>query len=162
MRLLETLIPILLSAYLLWSHPRPQAIRYLPALAFILTLNHFVVEGYRWQMIPIYILTAILGISALLKLRSATDWKPLASYLTLSLLAASTALPVLLPVPDIPAPSGPYPVGTRIWELMADGAALAQVHAVLCTEFEAEPERIQEDLLGLVRELSAAGLVRID
>ncbi|KAF1695330.1 PqqD family protein [Pseudoxanthomonas koreensis] len=54
------------------------------------------------------------------------------------------------------------PVGTRIWELMADGAALAQVHAVLCTEFEAEPERIQEDLLGLVRELSAAGLVRID
>ncbi|MBN8225425.1 MAG: PqqD family protein [Xanthomonadales bacterium] len=54
------------------------------------------------------------------------------------------------------------PVGTRIWALMADGAELAGVHAALCTEFEAEPDRIQDDLLELVRQLSAAGLVRID
>lgn len=54
------------------------------------------------------------------------------------------------------------PVGTRIWQLIADGAELSRVHTELCAEFEAEPEHIQEDLLELVRQLSAAGLVRID
>lgn len=117
MRPLEIIIPVILAGYLLWKHPRPLAIRFIPALALLLSLIHFGVEGYRWQMIPIYILTAILGISALIKLRSPADWKPLASYLTLVLLALSSALPALLPVPIIPIPSGPYPVGTRVYEL---------------------------------------------
>jgi predicted dienelactone hydrolase len=130
MRPLEIIIPISLSAYLLWPHPRPFAIRLLPAIALILTLVHFAIEGYRWQMIPIYALTAILGLSALINAavapQSTTDWRPIASTLTLRLLAQggafvlvllSTALPALLPVPVIPTPSGPYQVGTRIYEL---------------------------------------------
>ena len=117
MRPLEIIIPLALGIYLLWPHPRLFAVRLLPALALILTLIHFAVEGYRWQMIPIYVLTTLLGLSALIKIKSPTDWKPLASYLTFILLAVSTALPILLPVPAIPAPSGPYQVGTRIFEL---------------------------------------------
>jgi predicted dienelactone hydrolase len=117
MRTLEIIIPALLAIYLLWRHPRPVAIRLLPAASLLLTLLHFAVEGYRWQMIPIYVLTSILGLSALIKLKSPTDWKPLASLLSLGLLALSTALPILLPVPMIPAPSGPYPVGTTTYEL---------------------------------------------
>jgi len=117
MRPLEITIPILLGTYLLWHHPRPVAIRFAPALALILTLIHFWIEGYRWQMIPIYILTALLAIAALIKLQSPADWKPLASYLTFGLLVVSTALPLLLPIPVIPTPSGPYQVGTRIYEL---------------------------------------------
>ena len=118
MRPLEIIIPILLSIYLLWQHPRPTAIRFAPALALILTLIHLWVEGYRWQMLPIYGLTVILVITSLIKIQSPTDWKPSASYLTFGLLAVSTALPILLPVPTIPAPSGPYQVGTRIYELV--------------------------------------------
>jgi predicted dienelactone hydrolase len=117
MRPLEILIPLALGVYLLWPHPRPFVVRLLPAVALILTLIHFGAEGYRWQMIPIYILTAILGLSALVKIRSASDWKPIASFLTLILLTVSTALPLLLPVPVIPTPSGPYTVGTRLYEL---------------------------------------------
>jgi len=117
MRPLEILVPILLSVYLLWGHPRPYAIRLIPAITLILILIHFWIEGYRWQMLPIYGLTAILVITSLSKLQSPTDWKPIASYLTFVLLAVSTALPVLLPVPVIPIPSGPYQVGTRIYEL---------------------------------------------
>jgi hypothetical protein len=117
MRPLEILIPILLVIYLLWRHPRPRAIRLLPSAAFILMLIHLTVEGYRWQMIPLYVLTTALTISSLLKIRSNTDWKPLASYLTLILLAVSLALPILLPIPAIPAPDGPYKVGTRMYEL---------------------------------------------
>ena len=129
MRPLEIFIPLLLTTYLLWKHPRPYAIRLFPVLALILTLIHFWIEGYRWQMIPIYGLTTILVISSLIKLQSPVDSKPVASYLTLRLaqggafvlLAVSTALPILLPVPTIPTPSGPYQVGTRIYELV-DGS----------------------------------------
>lgn len=117
MRIFEIIIPTLLAICLIWKHPRPLGIRLFPALSLLLTLIHFGVEGYRWQMIPIYVLTSILGLSALIKLRSSTDRKPAGSFLLLLLLAVSTALPVLLPVPSIPAPAGPYPVGTTIYEL---------------------------------------------
>lgn len=117
MRPLEILIPVLLAVYLLWRHPRPLAIRFLPAVALSVTLIHFVTEGYRWQMIPLYVLTSLLGISALVKIKSAADWKPIGSIVIFFLVAVSTVLPVVLPVPRIPIPDGPYKVGTRIYEL---------------------------------------------
>ena len=52
-------------------------------------------------------------------------------------------------------------VGVRIWELLADDASLTQVHATLCAEYNAGPERIATDLLALVEALLKAGLVRI-
>lgn len=118
MRLLEILIPALLFIYLVWHHPRPRAVRLAPVFALMVTLLHFVVEGYRWQMIPLYVLTPLMAISSLMKLFGTDDWKPLASYLTVGLVALATALPILLPVPRIPTPSGPYPVGTRIIEMV--------------------------------------------
>jgi predicted dienelactone hydrolase len=117
MRTLEFLIPILLAVYLLWRHPRPLAIRCLPSVALLLMLTHLAVEGYRWQMIPVYVMTAVLAVSSWIKIRSSSDWKPIASYLALIPLAVSIALPILLPVPVIPAPDGPYKVGTKVYEL---------------------------------------------
>src|SRR5512139_4144787 len=117
MRTLEGLLPILLAVYLLWRHPRPLAIRLLPSVALLLMLLHLTAEGYRWQMIPMYMMTTILAISSWIKIRSSSDWKPIASYLTLIPLVLSMALPILLPVPVIPAPDGPYKVGTRSYEL---------------------------------------------
>lgn len=117
MRPLEISIALLLTAYLVWRHPRPLWVRLLPAITLLVTLIHFAVEGYRWQMVPLYSLAALLGLSALVKIRSAADWKPLLSYLTLVLLAVATILPVVLPVPSIPAPDGPYQVGTALYEL---------------------------------------------
>ena len=114
MRPFEIGIPFLLTIYLLFPHPRPFIVRVLPAGALFLALIHVATEGYRWQMIPVYILTLVLS---LISLNKSWDMKSLTSYLTLILLAVSTALPILLPVPIIPAPSGPYQVGTRIYEL---------------------------------------------
>lgn len=129
MRPLEIIIPLLLAIHLLWRHPQPAALRYAPALALLITLIHFVIEGYRWQMLPMYALTLILSALAFF----GRDIKLVASILTpqpaqvgalipsiilrASLLAVSTAFPYLLPVPTIPTPSGPYEVGTRIYEL---------------------------------------------
>jgi hypothetical protein len=120
MRPLEIVIPIVLALYLLWHHPRPRVVRLLPSAALVLTLLHLLLEGYRWQMIPLYLLTAALTVSSLLKIRSTFDWRPAASYLTLILLAGSILLPILLPVPAIPTPGGPYPVGTHMYELSDD------------------------------------------
>ena len=117
MRPLEILIPIILAAYLLWRNPRPSVIRLAPVLAILITVVHFVVEGYRWQMIPLYVLTMFLGIWALLKFNSMMGWKHIISILTFVVLAVSTAVPIVLPVPAIPAPSGPYQVGTTTYEL---------------------------------------------
>jgi len=107
-RLFEVIIPILLSIYLLWPHPRPFTIRVIPILALVLTLLHLALEGYRWQMIPLYALTLVLTILPFFVI----DLKPPASYLTLRLrstqsgafilLILSTALPIVLPVPTIP------------------------------------------------------------
>jgi len=112
-RLLEIMFPILLTIYLLWRHPYPFWIRFLPAFALIITAVHLMIEGYRWQMIPLYVLTGIMAALSFL----GVELNRIGSLLTLILLAGSTALPSLLPVPSIPASSGPYPVGTRIYEL---------------------------------------------
>jgi predicted dienelactone hydrolase len=117
MRPLEIAIAVLSTVYLLWPHPRPLAIRLTPALALLMALMHLYVEGYRWQMLPLYVLTSLLTLSSLIKITTPGDWPAAASYLTVVLIALSTAVPVLLPVPRIPAPSGDHMVGTTIFEL---------------------------------------------
>ena len=124
MRTLEIIIPILLAVHALWSlltrRPRPTTVNLLPFLALLLTIAHLLLEGYRWQMIPLYALTALitlLCIPALLRKDSSgpsrRGWGIAASVLTLVLLILATALPALLPVPRVSAPSGPHQVGTQ-------------------------------------------------
>ncbi|HXQ33655.1 MAG TPA: hypothetical protein VN843_06500, partial [Anaerolineales bacterium] len=73
MRPLEIGIPLLLTIYLLFPHPRPFVVRVLPACALLLTLIHFAIEGYRWQMIPVYLLTLVL---LLISLNGSWEIKP--------------------------------------------------------------------------------------
>lgn len=128
MRPLEILTPIILAVYIIWpltGKKRPLAARLLPALAVALLIVHVFIEGARWQMIPLYVfaaLTFLISLPALLK-NKVDKKQPLkmqtviAVILSLFLLAVSTALPVLLPVPAIPGASGPNPVGTQTFVL---------------------------------------------
>jgi predicted dienelactone hydrolase len=126
MRPLEILTPLVLAIYLL--HPltgkkRPPAVGILPAFALVIIATHARVEGMRWQMIPLYaftVATLLLSIPAFFRTaqNETPTRQPLRVILNLSLLAISTALPILLPVPAIPVPDGPYyAVGTTIYEL---------------------------------------------
>jgi hypothetical protein len=74
---------------------------------------HLMIEGYRWQMIPLYVLSAMMMVLSLL----GVELKRISSFLTLLLLAVSTALPILLPVHSIPTSSGRFQVVTRMYEL---------------------------------------------
>jgi predicted dienelactone hydrolase len=124
MRLFEILIPVPLTIHLIWpfvsGKANPRWINLLPLLAAVLVVAHLIFEGYRWQMVLLYLLAGILTLVALPALFyfRADDFHRL-SWLaagrtgTLILLTASTVLPALLPVPSIPMPSGPYQVGTQ-------------------------------------------------
>jgi len=125
MRPLEILIPFVLAIYVIFpltGKKRPFAVELLPAFTLIVIVAHASLEGLRWQTIPLYAFTLIalvFSIPALLGTpkNGTSTRRPLRIVLSFILLAVSTALPILLPVPAIPAPSGPYQVGTRIYEL---------------------------------------------
>lgn len=81
-----------------------------------IALLHFFFEGYRWQMVPLYALTAGYLLYLFVKARRHKErseqphsiWR----FLLPLLLAVSAILPILLPVFKIDSPSGPYSVGT--------------------------------------------------
>lgn len=128
MRLFEILVPLTLAAYLsfplLTGKAYGSPIYFLPILATFLVGAHLLFEGYRWQMIPIYILTGIILLASSPAWFSndasefnRSNWTAMGLLGTLTLLAVSSALPALLPVPSIPAPGGSIPVGTQTFVL---------------------------------------------
>ena len=52
------------------------------------------------------------------------------------------------------------PVGTRIWELIDPATPLRAILATLCSEYDADPDRIARDLLALAQSLVDAGLAK--
>ncbi len=130
MRPLEILLPLVLAVILLWPYTRlgrPELNGLLPTFALLVVITHARVEGTRWQMIPLYAITGLLfliSLPAYLRAVKAGESAPAASrppigvtLASLGLLAVSTALPILLPVPSLPTPGGPYAIGTRAYEL---------------------------------------------
>ena len=53
------------------------------------------------------------------------------------------------------------PVGSRMWELLAKHAVLGEVFAMLKEEFDADPNVLRRDLLHLVQNLQAIGLLNV-
>jgi hypothetical protein len=116
-----TLVTVAASflAYAFPRRPRWLALG-LPLTALAFVFVQLLAEGYRWQMLPLYALAGGLGLAALLGSRRPGQvvvrgrlCKQIAgSAAGLLLTALAAALPVLLPVPQAPAPTGPYQVGT--------------------------------------------------
>ena len=53
-------------------------------------------------------------------------------------------------------------VGTAIWGYCTGHQSLQDIHATLCTRFEASSERIADDLFALVTHLSHEGLLTLE
>jgi hypothetical protein len=51
------------------------------------------------------------------------------------------------------------PVGGRIWELLSEGRTLDELCARMLDEYDVARERLEADIVRLVGELSAQGLV---
>jgi hypothetical protein len=78
------------------------------------------VEGYRWQMLPVYLVAIGLAIGDVVFLERRLTWPNRILRLTVGtagvVLAASVAF--LLPVPELPLPSGPNTIGTTVVEVV--------------------------------------------
>jgi predicted dienelactone hydrolase len=126
MRPLEITSTVLLAVYIFW----PMFIReaklatarsWLTPLFVVVVLIHLFAERYRWQMVPLYTLSAVVSTMAIARaLRAGPASKEprwerrLAGILTLAL---AVIPPVIFPVPQLPEPTGPYQVGTTIFGL---------------------------------------------
>src|SRR5215207_4932806 len=127
MRPIETLLLLAnLLAFLVIAVPLPRAVRWMRHLAPIalpIAIAQVLVEGPRWQMAPAYALAGLFFVVWVLrniapaggsagKKRTNRLAVGLAVGLGVLGLAASVALPIVLPVFRFPHPSGPYGIGT--------------------------------------------------
>lgn len=121
MRPLEITLAILIAGNLFLfftsSRPRNRLVAAILPLALLLALLvHLWIEKYRWQMLPLYALGLTLLLFTVPTLKGGATGHPTIrrrlSLLGLVLLVVFTLPPVLLPVPSLSPPKGPYQVGT--------------------------------------------------
>jgi len=77
---------------------------------------HFVLEGYRWQMIPVYLIFLVLAWCIYKKssfFKGGWLRKTMTGIPLILLLVIAWALPYLLPVFDLPTPTGKHNVGSQ-------------------------------------------------
>lgn len=83
----------------------------------VLAVAQVLVEGFYWQFLPTYLLIAALGVSAIrlqAKPRAWLIWFARAGLAVVMVLAVAP-FALLVPVPVLPAPTGPFAVGTEIY-----------------------------------------------
>jgi len=135
---LTTILLALLSLFLPRSR-RPRWIAYLPSVAVIAVLVHLIFEGYRWQMIPAYVLVAALFLTTVRHIlpgaeppkESSSCWRKgltiAGMVLGLLVLALAVALASLSPVRQLREPTEPGVGNTRA--RAADGMVMVYVPA---------------------------------
>jgi dienelactone hydrolase len=82
---------------------------------------HMLTEGYRWQMLPVYIVLAAGILRQMLPgLLADAEFRYAAGVLMLGGLGGGIVLSTAFPVFQLPVPSGPYPVGTQVRHFVDD------------------------------------------
>ena len=134
MRLLEITFLLLTFVLLIWSLKRNSAksvvFSIIAGCTFLVLILQLVIEGWRSQMLPAYVVgVIILAVAAKKKFinrdlaapqrsRFRLILKILLSGAGILLLFVSGFLSWAMPVFQLPAPTGPYQVGTSQWYLM--------------------------------------------
>jgi len=77
-------------------------------------------EGFRWQMIPVYLVTVGLAVGDVIFIERKLRWTNRLARGVLGTVgvALAAALPFILPVPELPTPSGPDPIGSITVEIV--------------------------------------------
>jgi hypothetical protein len=53
------------------------------------------------------------------------------------------------------------PIGARIWSMMQEPRAVAEIQSTIASEYDVEPERCARDVVVLLEELHAQGLIEV-
>ena len=126
MRPLEILLTVVLLPYtihlLSLSRGESPAFDVLPFIAAFLAVCHLVTEGYRWQMLLAYCLTAIFVAHELARwffdFRASYHAAYYAGLAALIFEFATIGLSTALPIFKLPTPTGPYAIATDIRHLV--------------------------------------------
>lgn len=116
MLVFELLLLITATLYIMLSRVIHTKLvkEYVIGLLAILLITHFVSDGYRWQMIPTYIIWLFAIITAIRQSGKTTSriFKVVTAGGTALLFALAYVLPSLFPIFELPKAMGPYAVGT--------------------------------------------------
>lgn len=119
-----------LASFVLLLIPRLRRTRwplYAALCAALLAVAQISIEGARWQMVPAYALAAlflavafVVGISITPEKRSFARRFAKGSAIGAAALglAIACALPAIVPIFELPVPTGPYPIGTATYHLV--------------------------------------------
>jgi predicted dienelactone hydrolase len=120
--MLSTVFNILLLGWLIFARNKSRRGLLIGfGISAIVVLIHGLVEGMRWQMIPVYAMTFVpLGIFALRLIVKSKEGNKKVSRIRILLITAlaglyasiAVTLPLLLPVFTFEKPTGPYKIGT--------------------------------------------------
>lgn len=125
MRIFEIILLIISTALPFYISTKAYRLKKEFPLAIIggVLILHFIFEGYRWQMIPAYLIVLIL-IGCLYKekpfFRGAWFRKTISGIAFFLLLLLGWSLPYIFPVFNLPAPTGAYSVGSQTINLKTD------------------------------------------
>src|ERR1700694_5861812 len=122
MRALELSIVLSLVVYLVYllSPLRGDYIwlSYVPLLCLPVVAFHLLLEGYRWQMLPVYLLLCASVLYALAAPLKDAQLQYLAGLIALGCLGLGIILTTVFPVFQLPTPTGPHAVGAQIRHLV--------------------------------------------
>jgi len=117
-----------LATRFLRTEKRPTWTNYLPSAATLLIIIHLTVEDYRWQMVPTYALTIWLLVLSLPKLfgkkvnhpikKSFKKRAMIGKLLGFTITVFVISMPALVPVFQMPEPTGQYAVGTASYSFI--------------------------------------------
>lgn len=121
MRPFETYLAIGCVAAILWPAlfgVRPR--RGIVAIALVaLIVVQLRIEGYRWPLLPLYLVAAGLAVGDFITLERGLPWSRRAGRALFGLfgLVLAVAPALVFPVPRLPVPSGPLAIGTQTVEI---------------------------------------------
>lgn len=128
MRIFEIILILVVTILPFVKRPllRSVSATYLIVILAVLMSLHFIFEGWRWQMIPVYLLTFILAwrlkVIDTSQPTRLTFLRGLGFLGIVVLLVIGWVLPMALPVFTLPQPRGPYAVGTEMIYLETEQA----------------------------------------
>ena len=128
MRTFEILLVVLIAlcALTILVRKSPKAVpRGLWIFAVVTLLVHALLEGMHWQMAPAYAGVLLFAVTFAVRRQS---WRYIVAGGMLLLAAGACVLSAFLPMFRLPAPTGPYLIGTQILYLVNDHPP---AHAVL-------------------------------
>lgn len=100
------------GAYCIATERRQRILNLLVLTAGLVVLVHVFFEGVRWQLVPVYAALGVCGLGAWAKLREGSTARFALASGPLVLVASSMSLCAVLPMFQLPRPTGTYSVGT--------------------------------------------------